>query len=56
MEVFEKVVWIAEEPADGAQAGKHGSGLSDPDKQGKCTILSSSSNVPVLYHNFYLEF
>lgn len=46
VEVFENIILITEEPADGAHASKHGSGLSNTDKQGKCTILSTSINVP----------
>lgn len=56
MKVFENIIWITEEPADGAQASTHGSGLSNTDKQEKYNILSTSINVPFLYHNFYWKF
>lgn len=45
MEVFENIIWITEEPADGAQASKHSSGLSNADKEGKFSILSTGINV-----------
>lgn len=35
MQVLENKIWITEEPADGAQASKHGSGLPNTDKQGE---------------------
>lgn len=56
MELLENIIWIAAEPADGAQGSKQGSGLSNIDEQGKCSILSTSINVPFLFCNFHLKF
>lgn len=54
--LLENKIWITEEPADGAQASKRGSGLSNTDKQWKSKILSTYINVPLLYHNFCWRF
>lgn len=56
VELFENIIWVAAEPADGAQGSKQGSGLSNCDKQGKCSILSTSINVPFLLCNLHLKF
>lgn len=56
MDVLENKIGITEEPADGAQASKHGSGLPNTGKQGKSNILSTCINVPLLSYNFFLKF
>lgn len=48
LKVFENIILITEEPADGAQASKHRLGLSDADKQGKYCVLSK-----VLWTNYF---
>lgn len=48
VKVFENIILITEEPADGAQASKHGLGLSNAGKQEKCCVLSK-----VLWTNYF---